>query len=94
MTDSVVLLVEEAIGPGLPYPVWNQLISETRKLWRERIDREVVLLALKEWNRRPGLSPGILPHLVSDVIRSRNLSSEVKSSQCDWESKLAEEMGA
>jgi hypothetical protein len=89
MTDSVVLLVEEALPRGLPTSVRNQLVCEARKLHRDAIDREVVKEALREWARRPGLSPGMLPHLVSDVQRTRRL---VKAARLDWEAKLQEEM--
>lgn len=87
MTDSVVDLVDEALNPGLPTSIRNQLVCEARKLHRDRIDRSVVFEALREWDRRPGLSPSMLPYLVSDVVRART------DRVVDWEAQLQEEMG-
>lgn len=89
MNDNCVLIVRGSVRPGLPHAIYNQLFAETRKLLREGISADTLKAALREWDSRPGMGPGMLPHLVSDVVRF--MTAPTKQSP-DWEKKLAEEL--
>lgn len=96
MTDTVSRLVDETVT-GQPGDIRNQLIAQTRKLARDGMSIEVVRAALREWDARPGVSPTLLPHLVSDVVRRQRAVTHQQNSldaKRDWETRLEEEMGA
>lgn len=46
----------------------------------EGLDPEVLTLVLARWASRPGVSPKILPHFVSDVLRERAAPRQPKRS--------------
>lgn len=96
MSDDVVRLVDGTIETGQPTAVRNQLITQARKLLREGINAEVIRRALVEWENRPGISPALIPHLVSDIIRRQRATADAEAaiaSKRDWESQLQEELG-
>lgn len=91
MSDNCVLLVRQNVSPGLPHAIYNQLFAEARKLLREGISADTLKAALREWDGRPGMGPGMLPHLVSDVVRGHR--APIKNAP-DWETKLQKELDA
>jgi len=46
-------------------------VMKVVELMDEGSDVSTLTAALKAWNTRPGVSPSLLPHLVSDALRKR-----------------------
>jgi len=97
MSEDVAALVRRCVQPGLPHSVWQQLFTASRTLLRENIPADVLEEALQEWDNRPGLAPGMLPHLVSDVVRRRKSAVREEAHVAylrGWEARLEREMSA
>jgi len=95
VSDDCSALVGACVGLGLPQSVSKKLCSEVRVLAREGIPVDVIEEALRDWDARPGLSPAMLPHLVSDVVRrqkARVFEEKHVAWLRGWEARLAQEM--
>lgn len=63
--------VQGTIPPGIPTGVRRELISIGAELLGDGTTPDVLTAALFKWRSKPGASPKLLPHLVSDVLRER-----------------------
>jgi hypothetical protein len=65
-------LVKQLIPPEHPASVKAMLRIRASELINTGTPPDVVADALRLWVNKSGVGPGILPSLVSDVIKSRN----------------------
>lgn len=65
-------LVKQQIGPQYPKAVRAKLATHAADLITSGTPPDIVADALRLWTTKEGVGPGILPWLVSDVIKSRN----------------------
>lgn len=64
-------LVQEIIPPEHPSLVRQQLAAKVAGLLEEGTETVVLASALKLWLAKPNAGVSLLPHLVSDAVRSR-----------------------
>lgn len=64
-------LVERLIGPEFPSADRTALVIKTAELLQQ-FDEPTIEQALVEWRSRTGIGPGLLPSMVSDVVKRRS----------------------
>ena len=85
-TAAELTRVRTAIGTGHPKDIEQQLAIQVRKL-ANRYDHDVIDDALQRWATKTGIGPGVLPGLVSDVIKERHAPR--RQSKTDiWEANV------
>lgn len=82
-------LVRRVIPREHPNAVQTALRMQASALIKAGQPSEVVEDALRLWLTKSGVGPGILPSLVSDVLKSRNPSSPAMSVMAPGEAKVA-----
>jgi hypothetical protein len=63
--------VQGTIPTGIPTGVRRELVSIGAELLGDGTTADILTAALFKWRNKPGASPKLLPHLVSDVLRER-----------------------
>lgn len=76
-------LVREAVGRNLPSATLTGLRLSVGEMLGQGIPCEVVREALIDWNGKTGIGPGVLPSLVSDVMKRRDGSIRPRESARD-----------
>lgn len=82
-----VELMDKGLNNRYPVAIKRQIWKQVRDLLAEGMDESIIIAGLKDWDARPGVSPALLPHLVSDAVRFMAKKNK------DWEAQLREEMG-
>lgn len=82
-----VELMDKGLSNRYPVAIKRQIWKQVRDLLAEGMEENSIVAGLQDWDRRPGVSPALLPHLVADAIRTKPKSNK------DWEAQLREEMG-
>ena len=72
-SSAELTFIRTQVGQRLPAKVEQALVTEIRKL--RQYDRPVIEEALRRWANRDG-HPGLLPHLVSDVLKNGGRTTE------------------
>lgn len=85
-TQAEMTRVRTIIGSDHPRDVVQQLALQVRKLGT--YDHHVVDEVLQRWANRPGIGPGLLPHLVSDVIKESKGAGQTQSKADIWQSTV------
>lgn len=75
--------VRALIPTSIPHTVRGQLAVQAQRLLDDGHDGQQVTAALTRWLQTPGAGPGLLPHIVSDLVKEQNgtLAYSVRSSR-------------
>ncbi|WP_074848053.1 hypothetical protein [Gordonia westfalica] len=83
-SSTELTFIRTHVGQRFPAKVEQALVNEIRKL--RHYDRPVIEEALRRWANRDG-HPGLLPHLVSDVLKNNGRTAEPTKTDI-WETSV------